>query len=161
MFGDKQKFSCVEWEDVVDIKQGKDYKSVRNAQGKYPVYGSGGIIDYADDFLCPANTVVVGRKGTINSPIWVKEPFWNIDTAFGVIPQKNVLRVEYLFYFCLSFDFMTLNKQITLPSLTRSDLLRIQISLPPLSLQNEFAAYVESVDKLRFREALINSATPS
>ena len=73
-----------QWKDVLHIISGKNQKAVENPNGKYPIYGSGGIIGYADDYLCEAGTTIVGRKGTINKPIFVDEPFWNIDTAFGV-----------------------------------------------------------------------------
>jgi len=38
--------------------------------GEYPIYGSGGIIGYADDYICNADTVIIGRKGSINNPIY-------------------------------------------------------------------------------------------
>ncbi len=61
------------WEDVLHIVSGKNQKEVVNPKGKYPIYGSGGIIGFADDFLCEAGTTIVGRKGTINNPIFVRE----------------------------------------------------------------------------------------
>ncbi|VQZ72487.1 type I restriction-modification system, S subunit [Streptococcus pneumoniae] len=41
-------------------------------------------------------------------------------------------------------------KAVTIPSLTKSDLLNISIPLPPLALQNEFADFVALVDKSQF-----------
>ena len=156
------------WQEVLTIQTGHDYKRVKNANGKYPVYGSGGIIDHADEYICPENTVVIGRKGTINSPIFVKEKFWNIDTAFGLIVNRNILYPEYLFYFCLHFDFNQLNKQTTLPSLMRKDLYKIKMKVPPIELQEEFADFVRESDNkkaaalskkqslLKEREQLLN-----
>ena len=46
---------------------------------------------YADDYLCEAHTVVIGRKGTINKPIYVEVPFWNVDTAFGLSANRDKL----------------------------------------------------------------------
>ncbi|RRR15963.1 restriction endonuclease subunit S, partial [Streptococcus pneumoniae] len=43
-----------------------------------------------------------------------------------------------------------LTKAVTIPSLTKSDLLNISIPLPPLALQNEFADFVALVDKSQF-----------
>ncbi|VQU27608.1 type I RM modification enzyme [Streptococcus pneumoniae] len=57
---------------------------------------------------------------------------------------------EYLFYFCQLYNFEKLNKAVTIPSLTKSDLLNISIPLPPLALQNEFADFVALVDKSQF-----------
>lgn len=61
------------FKDVVSIITGKNQKQVENANGPYPIYGSGGIIGYANDFLCPENTVIIGRKGSINKPIFVNK----------------------------------------------------------------------------------------
>ena len=72
------------WADVVSVINGKNQKNVADSNGKYPIYGSGGIIGRANDYLCEAGTTIIGRKGTINSPIFVDQNFWNVDTAFGL-----------------------------------------------------------------------------
>ena len=69
--------------EVLTIINGKNQSKVENPYGKYPIYGSGGIMGYADDYICEPHTVIIGRKGSINKPIFVETPFWNVDTAFG------------------------------------------------------------------------------
>ena len=128
--------------DVLEIRNGRNQKAVENPEGKYAIYGSGGVMGYADEYICEAETVVVGRKGSINNPIFVEEPFWNVDTAFGLVARRDVLLPRYLFYFCKYFDFERLNKAVTIPSLTKSDLLKIEINLPNLDRQQSI------VDKL-------------
>ena len=86
----------------------------------------------ADEYICPAETVVIGRKGSINNPIFVTEPFWNVDTAFGLVARKEVLLPKYLFYFCRYFDFEKLNTTVTIPSLTKANLLKIEIPIPSI-----------------------------
>ena len=130
------------FDDVLIIKNGKNQKAVENPNGKYPIYGSGGIMGFADDYLCNANTVIVGRKGSINNPIFVEEPFWNVDTAFGLEAKQEVLLPRYLYYFCKHFDFEHLNKAVTIPSLTKGDLLKIEIDLPMIDVQQDI------IDKL-------------
>lgn len=133
------------WQQVVDVKNGKDYKAVQDDNGRYPVYGSGGIMAYASEYLCNENSVVIGRKGTINNPLFVKEKFWNIDTAFGLEAKQDQLIPLYLYYFCLSFNFITLNTSTTLPSLTKSNLLGISIPLPPLAEQTRIVEKLDAV----------------
>ena len=152
MFGDAYKASKYpkqKWADVVTIKNGRDYKKVAVNDGGYPVYGTGGEMARASDFLCPENTIIVGRKGTINNPLLVREKFWNVDTAFGVIPG-NKLHYLYFFWFCKMFDFSRLNKQAVLPSTTKADLLNIEMQIPPIEVQNQFAVFVAQVDKSKF-----------
>ena len=87
------------WQDVLTIRNGKNQKKVANPNGLYPIYGSGGIMGYADDYLCEEGTTVIGRKGSINNPIYVQEKFWNVDTAFGLC-AKEMLDKKFLYYFC-------------------------------------------------------------
>jgi len=152
MFGDiteRGKFKVKRWKEVLDIFNGKDYKNVLVNKGGYPVYGSGGIIARANDYICPAGTIIIGRKGSINNPILVSEKFWNVDTAFGIVP-KEVININYLFYFCKQYNFNRLNKATTLPSLTKRDLLEIEINIPDLEEQVKFSEFVTQINKLKF-----------
>lgn len=118
--------------DILEIYNGKNQKSVENPDGKYPIYGSGGVMGRADEYICPAETVVIGRKGSINNPVFVTEPFWNVDTAFGLVARREILLPKYLFYFCRYFDFEKLNTTVTIPSLTKANLLKIEIPIPSI-----------------------------
>ena len=135
------------FEDVLEIKNGKNQRAVEDPNGKYPIYGSGGIMGYANDYICQADTVIIGRKGNINKPIFVDEPFWNVDTAFGLEAKKDVLLPKYLYFFCLRFDFEKLNKAVTIPSLTKADLIKIEIELPEIDFQAEIVKKLESVER--------------
>ena len=143
------------FDDVLEIKNGRNQKNVKNPNGKYPIYGSGGIMGYADDYICEAGTVIIGRKGSINNPIYVEEPFWNIDTAFGLSAKREILMPRYLYYFCQYFDFERLNKAVTIPSLTKSDLLKIELELPTIETQKKIVdrlIKVEQIIQLKKRE---------
>ena len=150
MFGSidsEGNFPRKHWNEVLNIINGRDHKPVSNPNGKYPVYGSGGLMGRADDYLCPENTVVVGRKGTIDKPFLVAEKFWNVDTVFGVVPNEGVLHHLYLLWYCKQLDFKKLNKASTLPSTAKKDLLKLAINIPPIELQEQFAAFVRQSDK--------------
>ena len=136
------------FEDVLVIKNGRNQKAVENPDGRYPIYGSGGIMGHADNYICEAGTVVIGRKGSINNPIFVEEPLWNVDTAFGLMAKKNILLPRYLYYFCRNFNFERLNKTVTIPSLTKSDLLKIEIVLPALESQQEIVNKFLKVEQI-------------
>ncbi|HEU6170329.1 TPA: restriction endonuclease subunit S, partial [Streptococcus pneumoniae] len=137
MFGDvilnEKEWKVSKWNEILTIRNGKNQKQVEDADGKFPIYGSGGIMGYAKDWIVKKNSVIIGRKGNINKPILVRENFWNVDTAFGLEPVLEKINSEYLFYFCQLYNFEKLNKAVTIPSLTKSDLLNISIPLPPLA----------------------------
>jgi len=133
------------WSEVLIIKNGKHYLDVLDSKGKYPIYGSSGIINYASQYLCNENSIIVGRKGTIDKPIFVKEKFWNIDTAFGIEPNRKILESKFLFYFATNFNFMKLNQATAIPSLTKTNLLKIEMSIPPLLEQKAIVAKIEQL----------------
>ena len=128
--------------EIATVINGKNQKAVADDNGQYPIYGSGGIMGYANDFLCNENSTIIGRKGTINNPILVTTKFWNVDTAFGMEPSKSI---DYLFfyYFCKGYNFKSLDKSTTLPSLTKANIEQILIPLPPLAEQKRIVAEVE------------------
>ena len=151
---------------VVEVRNGRDYKHIQNDNGQYPVYGSGGVMTYADEYLCPAETVIIGRKGTINNPILVHEKFWNVDTAFGMICDQSILNPIYFYWFCKNYDFEQHNKATTLPSLTKQDIQKIKLVVPDKPKQDAFATFVQQIDKSKFEviqslTKLMESVKPS
>lgn len=127
--------------EICDIVNGRSQKAVENENGQYPIYGSGGIMGYADLYLCEAGSTVIGRKGTINRPIFVPTRFWNVDTAFGIKCREG--NDKFFFYLFKSIDFTRYNKSTTLPSLVKSDLLKIEIPVPPISEQELIVAELD------------------
>ena len=102
----------------------------------------------ANSFICPANSVIIGRKGSINKPIFVEEPFWNVDTAFGLVADETKLLPRYLYYFCVYYDFEKLNTTVTIPSLTKANLLKIEINLPDISTQQRIVETLNQIEHI-------------
>ena len=144
----REGWTYKKWVDVLTIINGKNQKNVECDNGEYPIYGSGGVMGYANDWLCPENSVIIGRKGNINKPIFVEAKFWNVDTAFGLNSNREHLLPKFLFYFCVNYNFERLNKTVTIPSLTKADLLNIKITLPPLSVQQSIVAELDKINEL-------------
>ena len=65
---------------VFDIGNGRDYKHLDT--GKIPVYGTGGLMTYVNEYLYDGETVCIGRKGTINMPQYHNGKIWTVDTLF-------------------------------------------------------------------------------
>lgn len=130
--------------EVAKVVHGKNQKDVLSEDGQYPIYGSGGnIMGYANDYLCEAGTTILGRKGSINNPMFIEEPFWNVDTAFG-ISAKEGSNSKYLYYFIKSIDWQEKNTGTTLPSLTQQVVKDVEIPLPPLSEQSRIVSRLDA-----------------
>ncbi|GAA5818975.1 MAG: Pseudogene of type I restriction-modification system subunit M [Methanobrevibacter sp. CfCl-M3] len=54
--------------DILSIHYGKDYKHLNH--GKYPVLGTGGVMGYVDEYSYDNESVLIGRKGSINNPFF-------------------------------------------------------------------------------------------
>ena len=133
------------WKEILEIRSGRNQKAVENTKGKYPIIGSAGkVMNYADDYLCDEGTTIIGRKGTINNPIYMETKFWNVDTAFG-LHATECLDKEFLYFFCLSYDFTLRDKGSGRPSLVKKDLLTMRMPLPEMSVQRKV---VEQCKKL-------------
>ena len=129
---------------ITSITNGKSQKNVETLNGIYPIYGSGGVIGRANQYLCIAGSTIIGRKGTINNPIFVEEHFWNVDTAFG-LKADSALLDKYLYYFCLSFDFSKLDKSTAMPSLTKTSIGDVLIPVPPYQEQKRIVSKIDTV----------------
>lgn len=140
----------VEWEvkklkDIVDICYGKSQKEVELSDGKYNILGTGGIIGYTNDYLYDEPSVLIGRKGTINKPQYIEEPFWTVDTLFYTkIKEDNIAR--WLFYYLNYIDLSKYNEATGVPSLSISNLNNIEIITPSLKEQDQIVDILLSVD---------------
>ena len=138
------------WSEVVTITNGKVYPEEYKDFGTYPICGSGGIMYYGEKKLCGANSVILGRKGNINSPIFMESDYWIVDTAFSLDVDKDRLHPKFFYFWCCQYDFTKLNKQGVLPSLTRKDLEKVEMAIPPLDEQYKFVSIAEQADKSKF-----------
>ena len=66
--------------DLLTIRNGRDHKQL--GEGKYPVYGSGGVMRYADSYLYDKPSILLPRKGTLDNIQYCEEPFWCVDTTY-------------------------------------------------------------------------------
>ena len=138
-----------EWKtlgEVAKIKHGKDWKKL--AIGDIPVYGSGGIMGYVDTFSYDKPSVLIPRKGSITNLFYVETPFWNVDTIYYTKIDTNQILPKFLYYFIKTIDLMQLDTGSGRPSLTQAILNKIQIPIPPLSVQSQIVAILDTFDTL-------------
>ena len=113
--------------DFVTVKYGKDHKKLAN--GKIPVYGSGGIMRYAERPIYTRESVLIPRKGTLNNVIYVSEPFWSVDTMFYTeMLRPNV--AKFIYHFISGKDLASLNTGSAVPSMTTDILNKMELSIP-------------------------------
>lgn len=124
------------------IKGGRDQKQVIDDSGMYPVYGSGGVFGNATEFLYSGESVLLGRKGTVDRPLYVSGKFWTVDTMYFTEIEKSVFP-KWFFYSCLTIHFDYYQYGSAVPSMTQEDLHNIKFSTPSLMGQKSIANYLD------------------
>jgi len=132
--------------DILTIQYGKDQKEVESENGKYPILGSGGVIGYTNHFLYDRPSVLIGRKGTINNPQYMETPFWTVDTLFySHIKNKNV--PKWVYYVFQSINWNSYNEASGVPSLSTSNINRIEVLRPTIKEQEKISKILSTLDK--------------
>ncbi|EBN1856076.1 restriction endonuclease subunit S [Salmonella enterica] len=152
------KFEWKNLSDVARIKNGKDHKSL--GEGKFPVYGSGGIMRYADNYAYNKSSVLIPRKGSLGNLFFVDVPFWTVDTIFYTEIDEAQIRPKYLYYFLTTVGLGDMNQAGGVPSQTQSVLNKLKIPVPcpdnpekSLAIQSEI---VRILDKFTALTAELN-----
>jgi type I restriction enzyme S subunit len=127
--------------DLVEVKYGKDHKKL--IAGDIPVYGSGGIMRYAERPICKEESVLIPRKGSLNNIIYLNEPFWTVDTMFYTVMKRPNL-VKFIYHFLKEKDLASMNVGSAVPSMTTAVLNSMPINLPSDEFLEKFENNVSS-----------------
>jgi type I restriction enzyme S subunit len=141
--------------DILTLEYGKNLpKSKRNQNGKYPVYGSNGIVGYHDKFLIDKTAIIVGRKGSAGALNICSGPSWTTDVSYFINPP-NGINLNFAFILLKSLKLETLGKGIK-PGLNRNEVYQLIVSLSPLEEQKRIVAKVDQLmtlcDQLEARQ---------
>ena len=132
--------------EIVTIKNGKSYKHL--SMGNIPVYGSGGIMCFVDEYVYNKPSVLIPRKGSLENIFYIEEPFWNVDTIFYTEINDKIIMPKFLYYYLLNQHLEKLNLAGGVPSLTQKVLNKILIPIPPLAEQERIVSILDKFDTL-------------
>ena len=132
--------------NVVKLQRGFDLPvRKRNSNGNIPVFGSNGILGYHTEFKAE-NGIITGRSETIGNVYREQGKYWPLNTSlFSVNTHGN--NIVYLQYLIDLFHLERFCNGAGVPTLNRNDVHSQKIISVPLSEQNEFANFVQQVDK--------------
>lgn len=134
--------------DVVEVKYGKDHKSIPD--GSIPVYGSGGFIRKCNQILYDGESVLIPRKGSLNNIIYVDEAFWTVDTMFYTKMKLSNIGA-FVYFFIKAFDMYSMNIGAAVPSMTTNILNALDIVVPDADILERF----QSASKMCFDKIAI------
>ena len=126
---------------LLDIQNGADQKNVEADEG-YPIYGSGGIFGYANQYLYDGKSVLLGRKGTINKPLFIEGRFWTVDTMYWskILPTADP---KFAYYLSTTIPFDYYSTSTALPSMTKGDLGSHIVAYPDIKEQKMIANFLD------------------
>lgn len=137
-----EHWNVVQFKQFVDIQNGADHKHIEQAEG-FPVFGSGGVFTYASEFLYDGESVLLGRKGTIDKPLHVTGRFWTVDTMYWTKIRSGVCG-RFVYYAALVIPFGYYSTSTALPSMTKAAFNSHLLTFPPLSEQSRIAAFLDA-----------------
>lgn len=135
------------WESIpmkymCSIGNGKDYSHIQVEEGGYPVLGTGGEFARCSDYLHTGPSVLLGRKGTIDNPLFINEPFWTSDTLYFTIIGPSVLPM-FLYHSVHQIPFDEYEYGSTIPSMTKTQYENMRFPLPPLPEQEQIVSFLD------------------
>ena len=133
--------------ELASIKYGKNQKKVMSEDGTIPIYGTGGLMGYATEYLYNKPSVLIGRKGTIDKVRYIEEPFWTVDTLFYTQINDDIVLPRYLYYVLSLLDLGQYNEGTTIPSLRTETLNRLEFDIPSLHDQEKILSYIVPIEE--------------
>lgn len=148
-FKDENVEEFGEWEEkklgeVLTIGSGRDYKHLE--KGNIPVFGTGGFMTSVNSYLYDGETVCIGRKGTIDKPMYYYGKIWTVDTLFYTHSFINTLP-KFIYFVFQQINWKEYNEASGVPSLSKSTIEKIFISIPCLPEQTKIANFLSSIDE--------------
>jgi len=132
--------------ELVKIRYGKNQKKVEDPNGNYPIYGTGGLMGYSDEFLYDKPSVLIGRKGSIDKVKYIDKPFWTVDTLFYTEVNENKVLPKYLYYLMSLLNLSSYNEGTSIPSLRTETLYKIDLNIPPIQYQKQVLKILNAID---------------
>ena len=156
MFGDpivnSKKFDTKDLKDVLLLKAG-DFTAASeifgepNKTNQYPCYGGNGIRGYVSEYNQEGEYSLIGRQGALSGNVqFASGKFKNTEHALLVKPILEMNNI-WLNQLLINLDLKRYQTGAAQPGLSVKNLQEIPIIMVCIELQNQFADFVQQVDK--------------
>jgi type I restriction enzyme S subunit len=100
-----------------------------------------------NDFLYNGESVCIGRKGTINNPMFITGKFWTVDTLFYTHSFKSC-SPKFIYLIFQNINWLNHNEAGGVPSLSKANIGKIEVAVPESNEQQKIANCLSSLDEL-------------
>ena len=153
MFGDpvenEKGWEVKKLGEVCDLKAGKAIKANElSNDNPYPCYGGNGIRGYINRCSHVESSPIIGRQGAYCGTVnFAEAPFYATEHAV-VVRGKQDMQIKWLYYTLVNLKLTRYAKGQAQPGIAVSSLNELVIiPLPPLPLQQQFAARIEAIER--------------
>ncbi|WP_347292441.1 restriction endonuclease subunit S, partial [uncultured Brachyspira sp.] len=131
-FGDEVKWKKLN--DISEIKSGRN--KIKNEVGKYPVYGSTGIIAYSDDYVFNEPHILIARVGINAGYVHIANGLYDVSDNTLIITELSPdICFKYMYYILVNIRLNNYIKGGGIPLITAGEIKNILIPIPPLEEQ--------------------------
>lgn len=153
MFGDPLKndkrFPTVQGESLFKLSNGKALPNSKRFTVGIPAYGGNGVSWYTDEILCDYDTIIIGRVGFQSGNVHLaKAPLWVTDNAMYISSiNGKECDIRFLCSLMEHINFTQYQDAGDLKKITQKPFMQMHYLMPPMSLQKQYIAFVEQIDK--------------
>ena len=144
-----RKVNTLRLEEVCEFKRGKRLvKSELQEDGEFPVYQNSIIpLGYYREKNFERDNTFIISAGAAGEIVYSDREFWAADDVY-VLKTKENITSKYLYYLLLSKQYIIKSRvrKASIPRLSKDDIEKILVDIPPLSLQNKV---VKVLDKFQ------------
>jgi type I restriction enzyme, S subunit len=133
--------------DIINLKRGYDLPSQKRKFGNVPIISSSGITDFHIEPAKSGEGVVTGRYGTLGQLFYINGDYWPLNTTLYVQDFKGNFP-KFIYYFLKTLNIEKFNAASAVPGLDRNVLHKIDVNLPPLSIQRKIASILSTYDDM-------------
>ena len=132
--------------DVVTLSRGIDLPVQSRLDGLYPVIGSSGIVGYHSAMAAHGPGVLVGRSGSVGEVRYVEEDYWPLNTTLWVTDFHGNDPL-FVSFFLQHLELGRFTAGVSVPTLNRNILHRIEVQLPSVAEQRTIAHILHTVQE--------------
>lgn len=144
--------------DICRPKQWKTISTKNLLDEGYPVFGANGIIGYYDEYTHEEPTILITCRGATCGTVNISLPKSYVNgNAMALDQLSDEVDLRYLKFYLEQRGFTDVISGSAQPQITRQNLKKVKIPLPPLETQRKIAAILDTADEYRQKtKALID-----
>lgn len=157
MFGDpitnSKSLPLIKLGNACQMKAGKNKKAADifeiNEDGLYPCFGGNGLRGYVSDYSHEGNIPLIGRQGALCGNVqYGTGQFYA--TEHAIVTQTQIgWNTIWLYIMLQEMNLNHLATGAAQPGINVSTLIPLEVINPDINLQNQYAEFVQKVDKLK------------